>query len=97
MGFSDSSTLAQATPSTDPWGQPYRFVISDTLKQYAFYSLGPDAKLGEKEESFLKDLKRDRLSEADLKQRRVSKNVIVGSGTFFFAPPEILRTLEPTD
>ena len=86
-----------APPRVDPWGHPYRFVISDTRKQYAFYSLGSDAKLGEAEEAFLKNLKGDRLSEADLKQRHVSRSVIVGSGTFFFAPSEVLRMLAPND
>jgi hypothetical protein len=86
-----------APPRIDPWGHPYRFVISDTRKQYAFYSLGPDAKLGDAEEAFLENLKRDALSEAGLKQRHVSRNVIVGSGTFFFAPPEVLRMLAPND
>ncbi|HYM62951.1 MAG TPA: type II secretion system protein GspG [Thermoanaerobaculia bacterium] len=81
-------------PHVDPWGRQYHFVISETRKLYALYSLGPDGKLDGAAEAFLERLKKDQVTGEELQKPQTSRNVVV-SGGLLFAPPEVLRTLRP--
>jgi len=80
-----------APPHVDPWGRPYRFVISESRKLYALYSLGPAGKLDAKARAFLEKLKVDQIKEDDLKKPRTSQNIVYAAGLLRFAPPEILQ------
>lgn len=93
--YSNTFPSKPAPPHVDPWGRPYHFVISGTRKLYALYSLGPDGKLDNLAEQFVRKLTKDQLSDVELKDQQASGNVIVSSGTLLFAPPEVLRTLKP--
>jgi type II secretory pathway pseudopilin PulG len=82
------------TPYADPWGHPYRFVISDSRRLYALYSLGPAGKLEPPADAFLKRLRNDRIDEAELTKERISQNVVVASGMLVFALREVLQNLQ---
>jgi type II secretory pathway pseudopilin PulG len=84
-------------PIVDPWGREYRYVISNTRKLYALYSLGPKGKLDAIAKRFLQRLRNDDVTEDELRERRTSRNIIVGAGMFMFAPDEVLRTLKPVN
>lgn len=77
-------------PRVDPWGRPYRFVISTARKQYAIYSLGPGGKLGVAEDVFLTRVRRDQVTEDQLTKPNASHNLVVVSGSLVFAPAEVL-------
>jgi Type II secretion system (T2SS), protein G len=83
-----------AAPRVDPWGREYRFVISDTRKSYALYSLGAKGKLDDASASFLKRLKNDQVSPEELEKARPSSN-IVASGGLVLAPEEVLQGIKP--
>jgi hypothetical protein len=82
-----------APPQLDPWGREYRFVISDSGKLYAIYSLGVDGKLDREAETFLDRLAKDAVTPEELQKTRVSNNTVV-SGGVIFAPEEVVRTLK---
>ncbi|HEX7678890.1 MAG TPA: type II secretion system protein GspG [Thermoanaerobaculia bacterium] len=93
--YANTYPKRSAPPSVDPWGRAYRFVISDARTHYALYSLGADGKLNAAEAQFLERLKKDDVKDDELKEPHTSRNVIVTSGGVTFAPPEVLRGLQP--
>lgn len=93
--FANTFPKRSAPPRIDPWGRPYRFVVSEARKQYALYSSGANTELGEAEKTFIIRLKGDHLTEDDLKERNVSGNLVLASGSLVFAPAEIHRSLKP--
>jgi hypothetical protein len=82
-----------APPRLDPWGREYRFVISETRRSYAIYSLGTYGKLDAAAGSFLERLKKDQVTDQELQKSLPSNNIVV-SGTLIFAPAEVLRRMQ---
>ncbi len=94
LGPAYEGSYPRATPPRiDPWGHPYRFVISNSRKQYALYSLGPSGKADPAATRFLERLRRDQIGDADLTRERGSANIVVASGMLVFAPADVLQVL----
>ena len=74
------------TNHPDPWGHPYRFIVSDSRHAYAMYSLGPNGKLEPPVEAFLARLRKDTVSENELIEQHASSNIVFASGMLVFAP-----------
>ena len=94
--YANTFPKKSAAPRIDPWGHAYRFVISDTRKAYALYSLGAKGKLDDASASFLKRLKNDQVTQEELEKGSPSNNIVVSSG-LIFAPEEVLRTIKKTN
>jgi hypothetical protein len=77
----------------DPWGHPYRFVVSDSRHAYAMYSLGPDGKLEASVEAFLGRLRKDKVSENELIEQHASSNIVFASGMLVFAPRRVFSEM----
>jgi hypothetical protein len=82
-----------APPHSDPWGRPYRFVISRSGKDYALYTLGAAGKLEPAPAALLERVRNDELTDADRKNLATSKNLVAAAGHLAFAPPEVADTL----
>jgi len=92
-GYYQGTYPKRPTPHLDPWGHPYRFVISDSRAQYAIYSLGTSGKADSAATEFLSRLRHDRISDADLTRQRASANIVVASAMLVFAPGDVLREM----
>jgi len=77
----------------DPWGHPYRFIVSESGRAYAMYSLGPNGKLEAAVEMFLGRLRKGAVSENDLVEQHASNNVVFVSGMLVFAPPSVFSEM----
>jgi hypothetical protein len=91
--YANTFPRKSAPPLVDPWGHEYRFVLSDSGRSYALYSLGADGKLDAAAETFLKRLKRDQVTAEELQKSLPSSNVVV-SGALILAPAELLRSVQ---
>jgi hypothetical protein len=81
------------TSHPDPWGHPYRFLVSDSRRAYAMVSLGPNGKLERAVEVFLARLRKDAISEQDLTQQHPSSNIVFASGMLLFAPAQVFAEM----
>jgi hypothetical protein len=76
----------KSIPKIDPWGHPYRYVISDSRRSYVFYSAGPSGTLETNVKGWIERLRHDQLDESEFAQSQPSTNLVYANGAFRFLP-----------
>ncbi len=87
-------TYIANVPHVDPWGHPYRFLVSGSRRGYALYCLGPSGQLDSAARTFLDRLRTDTVSEGALTVQQPSQNLVFASGMLVFAPPAVLQSIK---
>jgi hypothetical protein len=84
----------KSIPKVDPWGHPYRYVISDSRRSYVFYSAGPSGVLETNVKGWIERLRHDQLDESEFAQSQPSTNLVYANGAFRFLPATALGEIK---